>query len=115
MSERGHAGAYCAAMNAAMDELDLIGQESQRLRNRLYQLDTVVESLKPLMALDERTAVEDRRPVSESIETAAEPVPADLTPQMVGIAIPQVVPQKLIESTDPIQRRINSVLGLAVA
>src|SRR6516165_3875049 len=115
MNERGQAGAYCAAMNAAMDELSLICQESGRLRNRLYQLDTVVEALKPLMALDERTAVEDRRPVSESSETAAEPVTVDLTPQMVGIAIPQVVPQKLIESTDPIQRRIDSVLGLAFA
>jgi hypothetical protein len=114
MNERG--GAYCAAMNSAMDELDLIRQESDRLRNRLYQIDTVVEALKPLIVLDERTVVEDRHPVSESIETAAEPVHADrLTQQMVGIAIPQVVPQKMIESADPIQRRINSVLGLAVA
>jgi hypothetical protein len=114
MNERG--GTYCAAMNAAMDELNLIRQVSDRLRNRLYQLDTVVEALKPLIVLGEQTVVEDRRPEPESIETAAEPVRADrLTPQMVGIAIPQVEPQKMNDSADPIQRRINSVLGLAVA
>jgi hypothetical protein len=114
MNERDHAGAYCAAMNAAMDELDFICQESDRLRNRLYQLDTVVEALKPLMVLGERTVGEDPHSLSESI--AAEPVNADrLTAQMAGIARPQVEPQKMIESTDPIRRRIDSVLGLAVA
>ena len=116
MNQQDHAGTYRAAINAAMDELGLICQESERLTNRLHQLDTVVELLKPLIGLGKQTFVEDRRPVSASMETAAEPVQADgLTPHMVGIAIPQVVPQKLIESADPIQRRIDSMLGRAVA
>jgi hypothetical protein len=116
VNERSNAGAYCAAMNAAMDELDLIYQESNRLRNRLNHLGTVVEALKPLIVLDERTVVEDRHPVSKSIETAADPVHEDrLIPQMVAVATPQVEPQKMTETVDPIQRRVSSVLGLAFA
>ena len=116
MNQQDHAGAYRAAMNAAMDELDLICQESKRLTNRLHQLDTVVEMLKPLIGLGKQTFVEDRLPVSESIETAAEPVQADgLTPQMVGIELPKLVPQKTRESQGPIQCRIDSMLGRAVA
>jgi hypothetical protein len=80
------------------------------------QLNSVLEALKPFMRSGGQTAVGDRRPIHESIESAPEPVQANgLTVQMVRTTIPQVVPQKMIESTDPIQRRINSVLGLAVA
>ena len=114
--QQDHAGAYRAAMNAAMDDLDLICQESERLTNRLHQLDTVVEMLKPLIGLGKQTFVEDRLTESESMETAPEPVHADrLTPLMVGNAIPQIVPQRSIESADPIQRRIDEMLGRAVA
>ena len=103
-------------MNAAMDKLGLIDEEASRLSNRMHQLDSLVEALNPFMRSSEQTSVEDRRPVYKSIDSPAEPVHADeLTPQIVGSAIPEVVPQKIIESADPIQRRINSVLGLAVA
>ncbi len=116
MNQQDQAGVYRAAVDAAMDELDLICQESERLRNRMYQLDTVVEVLKPLIGSGEQTLVEDRRPVSESIETGAEPVNADeSTLQLAEIALPQLVPQKKSESQDPIQRRIDSILGLAFA
>jgi len=116
MNEQGHAGAYRAAIDAAMDELDLVSRESERLKNRMYQLDSVVEVLKPMIGLGEKTVVEDRRLVSESIETAAEPVYAEvLTPQPDEIALPQFVPQTKGESADPIQRRIDSILGLAIA
>lgn len=108
--------AYCAAMNVAMDDLDRICQESERLKDRQSQLDGVLEALKSLLVSGERTAVEVSHTVAEPIEMVAEPVNTDqLAPQMVGTAIPQIVPQNLIESADPIQRRINSVLGLAVA
>jgi hypothetical protein len=112
MTQQDHAGAY----RAAMDELDLICQESKRLTNRRYQLDTVVEMLKPLIGLGKQTFVEDRRSLSESMETAAEPVHADgLTPQTVEIALPKLVPRKTSESQNPIQCLIDSRLGRAVA
>jgi hypothetical protein len=108
--------AYCAAMNSAMDDLDRICQESERLKSRMYQLDAAVEALKPLIVLGERTVAEVRHPAAESIEMAAEPVHAErLTPLMVETALPQVVPQNLTKSADPTQRRINSVLGLSFA
>ena len=39
MNQQEHAGAYRAAIEAAMNELDFICQESERLKNRQYQLD----------------------------------------------------------------------------
>ncbi len=111
-----HADAYRAAMNAAMDQLDLICQESNWLTNRLHQLDTAVETLKPMIGLGEQRFEEDRLLISESIETAAEPAQADgLIPQTVEIELPKLVPQKTSESHDPIQRRIDSMFGRAVA
>lgn len=116
MNEQGNAGAYRAAVDAAMDELDLILQESACLRSREDQLGTAMEALKFLMGSGEQTVEEYRHPVFELIEMAAEPVHlAELTPQMVEIAIPHLAPRKGSESTDPIQRRIDSILGLAVA
>ncbi len=99
--------AYCSAMNQAMDQLGLINEEGVRVRKRMEQLDLVLEALKPFLG-----AAEDRRPISKSIELPAEPVPA---PQMAEPPVPNVVPPKMIEAADPIQRRINSVLGLSFA
>ena len=110
--------AYRSAMNAAMDELGLINEEAALMRNRMHQIDALLEALKLFMrSTSEQTTVEDRGPMYKSTESAAEAARANgLTPQtMVGTAIPEVVPRELIESPDPIQRRINSVLGLAVA
>lgn len=107
---------YCAARNAAMDDLDRICQESERLKNRLYQLDEVAEALKSLIVLGEPAVVEVSRPETELIETAAEPLHGDrLTAQTVGAVLPQVAPQSLLQSADSVQRRFNSVLELAVA
>ena len=116
MNQPSHDDAYLSAMNAAIGNLGLINEEAKRVSNRMDQLDSVLEALKPFMCTSEQAAVEDRHLGCESIEATAEPLhPIELAPQMVAIAIPPVVPQKMIESADPIQRRINSVLGLAVA
>jgi hypothetical protein len=40
---------YVAAMDAANAELDSLFEEARRLRNRMEQIDTVVNALKPLM------------------------------------------------------------------
>ena len=99
--------AYRSAMNQAMDQLGLINEEGVKVRNRMEQLDLVLEALKPFLG-----AAEDRRPISKSIESPAEPKPA---PQLVETPVLNAVSPKMIETTDPILRRINSVLGLAVA
>jgi len=115
MNQQRHAGAYCAAIEAAMDELDLIRQKFEGLRSRQYQFETVLEVLKPLIGSDEQTVVEDRRPLPYLIETAAEPVRADESPlQPAEIALPQFVSQKH-ESADSFQHRIDSILGMAVS
>jgi hypothetical protein len=103
--------AYRSAMNEAMNELGLINEEATRVRNRMDRLDSVLEALKPFLS-----AAEDRSPTYKPVESANKPLAANgCTPQMIGIAIPDVVPHKLYESADPIQRRINSALGLSVA
>jgi hypothetical protein len=99
MSGASHESAYRSAINEAMDQLGVIKEEGMSVRNRMEQLQLVLEALKPFLGV-----AEDRRPISRSIESPVEPVPA---PQVVEISVPK--------ATDPIQRRINSVLGLAVA
>jgi len=87
-------------MNAAKDKLGLIHEEAIRLSNRMNQLDSVLKALKPFL----------------KVESATKQVPANgCTPQKVGIAVPGAVPPKMIESADPIQSRISSALGLALA
>lgn len=93
MNQQENAGAYRAAIETAMDELNFICQELERLRNRQYQFERVAEVLKPLIGSGEQMVEQD---------------PAE-------IALPQLVPQKMSESSDPVQRRIDSILGLAVA
>lgn len=106
---------YCAAMKAAMADLDRICQESERLKNRLHLLDAAAEALKPFIGRREQR-VEVSQPAVETIATGIELSHVDEPIiQMVGSALPEIVPMNLIEPTDPIQRRINSVLGLAVA
>ena len=114
MNQLSHDDAYRSAMNAALDQLGLIDEEAIWVSNRMYQLDSLLEALKPFMSSGDETAAD--LPISASVDLAAEAVHADgLTPQLVGRAIPEVVTREVIESADPIQRRINSVLGLAVA
>jgi hypothetical protein len=117
MNEQVHTDAYHAAVDAAMNELDLILQEYSGLSNRMEQLQAAVEGLKPMMDLDEGTVPAHLHLLSDPMETAAEPLHADQLnlSQPVGVGIPQLVPRKSRESADPIQRRIDSMLGLAVA
>ena len=111
MNQPSHDAVYRSAMNAAMDKLGLLREEAIRVSNRMDQLDSILDALKPFL-----TDAEDRSPVYKPVDSVAKPVPANgCAPPVVGIAVSEFVPQKMIESTDPIQRRINSVLGLSVA
>lgn len=89
--------AYRSAMNAARDEWQSINEEATRVSSRMSQLGSLLEALKPFLRSGEQT-------VAENPPNA---------PQKV--AVRYVAPTKRIESEDPIQRRINSALGLAVA
>jgi hypothetical protein len=63
-----------------------------------------------------RAMEEEDHPVYESIEMAAEPGACGwIDPANGWIAIPHPAPRKTSKSADPIQGRIDSVLGLAVA
>ncbi len=116
MNQQEHDGAYRAAIEAAMDELNFICQELERLRNRQYQFEAVAKVLKPLIGSGEQSVIEDRRRVSYSMEAATEPGNADeSTLQSAEIGLPQFVSQKKSESADPFQRQIDSILGLALA
>ena len=116
MNQQEHAGPYRAAIEAAMDELDHICQGLERLKNRQYQFEKVVEVLKPLIGSGEQTVAKDRRPISDSIEAAPEAMYAhESTLEPAETELPQLVPQKMSESADPVQRRIDSILGLAFA
>ena len=113
MNPRGLA--YRAAMNAAMDDLDRICRESEHLKIRLHQLDAAAEALKPFMDRRE-PRIESSHTVDESIEMNLKLSQlSESAIQMVGSALPEIVPTNLIQPEEPIRRRINSVLGLAVA
>ena len=109
MNHASHIAAYRSAMSAAMNQLDCIHEEAKRLRNRMEYLDSLLAALKPFLRSREQIVAEEPSSMHEPMESYAEPQ------IMVGTAIPAVVPMELIESADPIQRRINSALGLAVA
>ena len=84
MNQQENAGAYRAAIETAMDELNFICQELERLRNRQYQFERVAEVLKPLIGSGEQMVEQD---------------PAE-------IALPQLVPQKM---SDPVSSRSTCV------
>lgn len=50
MNHQAYAGTYRAAMEAATVELDGLFEEAKRLRNRMEQIDSAINALKPLLA-----------------------------------------------------------------
>ena len=59
MNQQENAGAYRAAIETAMDELNFICQELEQLRNRQYQFERVAEVLKPLIGSGEQMVEQD--------------------------------------------------------
>jgi len=115
MIRQGHSGAYGTALDTAMEELDFICEKLERLRNRVTQLDTLAEVLKPLIGSGEQLVADNRRPAFDLIEPARDPVQTNEPSfRLAEIELPELVPQKS-ESADPIQGRIDSILGMAVA
>jgi hypothetical protein len=115
MYERGHDNSYRAAFLAASTELNEVFREVQRLRIRKDQVEKAIEAVKPL--LDTQAPSYERELVqaplsSEPAQYATEFAPAPVPAPVAAPAAPR------IESPAPgdsIQRRIDSILGLAVA
>jgi hypothetical protein len=51
MSNQSYTSTYRTAMEAAKVELDVLFEDAKRLRNRMEQIDTVINALKPLAGL----------------------------------------------------------------
>ena len=49
MNHQAYVGSYRAAMEAATAELDGLFDEARRLRNRMEEIDSAINALKPLM------------------------------------------------------------------
>ncbi|MGA8742296.1 MAG: hypothetical protein WB561_14015 [Terracidiphilus sp.] len=50
MNHQAYASTYRSAMDAATVELDGLFEEVKRLRNRMEQIDSAINALKPLLA-----------------------------------------------------------------
>ena len=109
MYRSGHES-YCAAFETALTELEQISYEFQQMRIRKERIEGVLQALKPLVdsidhaAQPKQSEQSSPQPVSPVIETEAPSYQPPTTPLTRGNL-----------SSDPIQRRIDSILGLAVA
>lgn len=116
MNQQG-AGAYRAALETAMDEMDHLLQEAARLRDRMEQVGTAVDALKTMVGSVEMASAVNQRPTLELMEPVAETVYEETyTPQSSVEFLPLPVAHhgKKV-AVDPIQARIDAILGLAVA
>jgi hypothetical protein len=117
MYERGHENSYRVAFRTANADLTEVFREMDQLRVRKERIDKLIESLKPLLGGQpvERQVMSSSfapAPSQESSQRSAEPAPA-----AAQAAEPAPAPEYQEEEVqaDPIQSRINSILGLAVA
>ena len=115
MNERGHENSYRAAFHAASTELNEIFREMDQLRIRRDAVEKLTEALKPLIgsSLSFDMDMPSALIASEPVQRVAEPVPAPV--QAVAEAASSVRYEAAAPVADPIQSRINNILGLAVA
>jgi hypothetical protein len=112
MNVKRNDSTYRAAMGRAMEELDELFQEAREMRNQMARIESVLEALKPLMGTGESTAEVERYSTimaSEAVPETAHAIAQSLRP--MGEVLPPVTQGKGVVS-DPIQQRIDSVLGL---
>jgi hypothetical protein len=72
MREQDYSATYMAAMEAATAELDGLFEEAKRLRNRMEQIDSVINALKPVVASDSGSAgmTPELNPTRQQIDAA---------------------------------------------
>ena len=116
MYERGHDNSYRAAFLAASTELNEVFREVQRLRIRKDQVEKALDAIKPL--LDTQAPSYEREPVQTQTTLPSEPAQfaAEFAPAPAPVAAAPAAPRNESPAPgDSIQRRIDSILGLAVA
>jgi hypothetical protein len=102
---------YCAAFETALAELEQIYSEFQRMRIRKERIEGVLEALRPLVDSADHIVAQVNQPSQVSSPSSSPVIEPEATPH-------QSPAQPLASanvSSDPLQRRIDSVLGLAVA
>lgn len=114
MLERGHDNSYRAAFLTASAELNEVFREVEQLRIRKDRVEKVMEALKPLLESNARDYERDLVAVPFAPEPAQAAVEYE-APSQPAAAAPVAPRNEAPVSADPIQRRINSILGLAVA
>jgi hypothetical protein len=115
MFERGQDNSYRAAFLSANAELNEIFREVDRLVIRKELVEKVMEALQPLLGSPVQSFGRELAPEpisSEPEQRAAEYVPATA---QATVAAPVAARYEAPASGDPIQKRIDSILGLAVA
>lgn len=75
MSHQAYSDSYRLAMEAATGELDRLFEEAKRLRNRMEQIDSAINALKPLVASNgegqnSREMSADPIPMNQQIDSA---------------------------------------------
>jgi hypothetical protein len=112
---------YLAAFEVANSNLDQIFQEFELLQLQKERLEVAVKALEPFLRSAKASFSDFQQPEpirAEETHVASEPVAAKpffRAPQAPEPVVPAAfspVPEAIL---DPIQRRINSALGLAVA
>jgi hypothetical protein len=121
MNVQGYRANYLAALEVAHENLNTIYQEYELLQLRKEQLEGALGALEPFLRSAKGSFSEFHQPEpirAEQIHVAPDPevvkpaFHAVQAPEPVVPAAFSPVPEAIL---DPIQRRINSVLGLAVA
>ncbi len=112
MNVKRNDSTYRAAMDRAMEELDELFQEARKMRSQMERIESVLEALKPMIAAGESTTEIERYSTimaSEAVPETAHAIAQSMRP--MGEVLPPVTQGKGVVS-DPIQQRIDSVLGL---
>jgi hypothetical protein len=121
MGAQSYRETYLAALEVAHSDLNQIFQECEQLQLRREQLEGAVGALEPFLRSAKASSSEFRKSEPARAELVrVEPEPEVVKPVFRAVEAPEPVipaafspmPEAIL---DPIQRRINRALGLAVA
>lgn len=70
MNHQSYAINYRAAMESATAELDGLFEEAKRLRNRMEQIDSAINALKPLLGVEQSEFNSELNPTKQQIDSA---------------------------------------------
>jgi hypothetical protein len=114
MQRKGQ-GSFHAAFDAALAELDQIRNEFTQMRVRKERVEGVLQALTPLVGSAEFHAPRDLPFSLQSGSPMIEPEPTPAPNQVSAQSARLESTRSANVSPDPIQKRIDSILGLATA